>query len=61
MVRVPQVDRDAPGGEFLPAFGALGNATGQLKRPVLGRFLLILRWLFRVGAEDTVPPKSGLP
>ena len=40
MVRVPQADRDAPGGKFLSAFGAPGNATGQLKRPVLGRFLL---------------------
>jgi len=29
VARVPQADRDAPGDEFLPAFGALGNATGR--------------------------------
>ena len=30
VVRVPQADRDAPGDEFLPAFGAPGNATGRV-------------------------------
>ena len=30
VVRVPQADRDAPGGEFLPAFGAPGNATRRV-------------------------------
>ena len=30
VVRVPQADRDAPCDEFLPAFGAPGNATGRV-------------------------------